>query len=452
MNLHIVILAAGQGTRMKSSLPKVLQPLAGRPLLAHVLDTANALQPAAIHVVYGHGGDAVRAAFAEAELQWVLQAEQKGTGHALAQAMPQIPDTATVLVLYGDVPLISAATLHSLATAGQQGLALLSVVLDEPMGYGRVLRTAQGAVERIVEQKDAQPQELEVREVNTGFMAAPASALRAWLAGLNCDNAQGEYYLTDCIGASVQEGKAVQALQASDVVETLGVNDRRQLADLERKLQRRLADECMGRGLHLADPARFDLRGALQFGQDCSIDVGCVLLGEVHLGADVHIGPHCVLENVHIGDGSRIEAFSHLSGAKLAEGCTVGPYARLRPGTQLERKAKVGNFVETKKALVGEGSKINHLSYVGDATLGRDVNIGAGTITCNYDGVNKHQTEIGDGAFIGSNSALVAPVRIGRGATIGAGSTISRDAPEEALTVARARQKSLFGWQRPKKS
>ena len=452
MELHIVILAAGQGTRMKSRRPKVLQDLAGRPLLAHVLDTAAALDPARIHVVYGHGGDQVRAAFAERPVSWVEQAEQKGTGHAVDVAMPQIPDGATVLVLYGDVPLIGASTLRELLQAAAQGLAILTVELDDPSGYGRILRDPEGAVRGIVEQKDASAEQLAIREANTGILAAPAAQLRGWLEGLDNDNAQGEYYLTDCVAASVAQGRAVAAAQAADEDEILGVNDRLQLAGLERIYQRRQASALLREGLGLADPARLDIRGRLRHGRDCHIDVNVVIEGEVVLGDGVRVGPNCVLRDVVIGDDSRIEAFRHLDGATLAGDCQVGPYARLRPGTELAARAKVGNFVETKKAQVGEGSKINHLSYVGDAVLGADVNVGAGTITCNYDGANKHLTQIDDGAFIGSNSALVAPVHIGAQATIAAGSTVTRDAPAEALTVARSRQKSITGWRRPTKS
>lgn len=451
MTLHIVILAAGKGTRMRSRRPKVLQTLAGRPLLAHVLDTAQRMRPEAIHVVIGHGAEQVCAAFPDEGVQWVEQVEQKGTGHAVQCAMPNIPTAATVLVLYGDVPLVSESALVDLAQAGQRQLAILTADMDDPTGYGRIVRNSEQQVQAIVEQKDATAAQRALCEVNTGFIAAPAAALQGWLAGLRCDNAQGEYYLTDCVAASVQQGGVVHGVRSRNVEDTLGVNDRRQLAQLERIVQRRQADQLMQGGLQLLDPERIDLRGTLEFGQDCQIDVNCLFEGRVVLGDDVSIGPNCVLRNVRIGSGSRIEAFTHIDGAELDTNVQVGPYARLRPGTRLARGAKVGNFVETKQTEVGPGSKINHLSYVGDAVLGTDVNVGAGTITCNYDGANKHRTEIGDGAFIGSNSALVAPVRIGAGATIGAGSTISRDAPEGTLTVARARQKSLTGWQRPQK-
>ncbi len=452
MNLHVVVLAAGQGTRMKSRRPKVLQPIAGRPLLGHVLHMAAHLAPKQIHVVYGHGGDQVRSAFADHTVNWVEQAEQLGTGHAVDRAMPSIPDDAMVLVLYGDVPLIRSVTMQRLIAAASEGLALLTVTLDEPEGYGRILRDASGAVHAIVEQKDASPEECAITEVNTGFLAAPAHLLRGWLAGLDCENAQGEYYLTDCVAASVAQGHPVATVTTEDTVEVLGVNDRIQLAHLERHYQAREALKLLHGGLTILDPARFDVRGSLKHGMDCVIDVNCLFQGEVKLGHDVVIGPNCVLEDVVIGDGARIEANSHLVGATVGANAQVGPYARLRPGTQLAAGAKVGNFVETKNAVVGLGSKINHLSYVGDAELGTGVNIGAGTITCNYDGVNKHKTVIGDGAFVGSNSALVAPVTIGAQATIGAGSTISHDAPEGALTVARGRQKTIPGWHRPRKA
>ncbi len=452
MSLHIVILAAGQGTRMKSRQPKVLQPLAGRALLSHVLDTANSLGPVVTHIVYGHGGDMVRQEFSGRSVAWVEQAEQLGTGHAVDQAMPGIPDDATVLVLYGDVPLIRSGTLRKLVDCATDGLALLTVPLDDPSGYGRILRDTQGAVQAIVEQKDALPDQLMINEVNTGFLAAPAGMLRGWLQGLDCNNAQREYYLTDCVAACVTEGHPVATVTTEDTVETLGVNDRIQLASLERHYQARQAAQLLRDGVTLLDPARFDLRGTLEHGMDCIIDVNCVLLGDVSLGHGVSIGPNCILENVVIENDAKIEANSHLSGAKVGEKAHVGPYARLRPGTQLAAGAKVGNFVETKNANVGLGSKINHLSYVGDAVLGQGVNVGAGTITCNYDGANKHQTVIEDGAFIGSNSALVAPVRVGAQATIGAGSTVSRDAPEGALTVARGRQKTITGWHRPTKA
>lgn len=451
--VHSVILAAGQGTRMKSARPKVLQSLAGQSLLQHVI--AGQARPVSdqIHVVYGHGGEMVRDAFADQpDLSWALQAEQLGTGHALAHALPAIEDDATVLVLYGDVPLVPADTLQELvARAAQGNLLILTVDAVDPTGYGRIVRDSAGQVQRIVEHKDANEQQLRITEVNTGILACEAGCLRAWVQALSSDNAQGEYYLTDCIAAAVADGVEVHAIKAASEADVAGVNNRQQLAALEREFQRRQADAAMASGLHLMDPARFDLRGSLDFGRDCQIDINVVLEGRVSLGDNVKIGANCILKDVVIGSATRIEPNSVLESATLAEDCVVGPFARLRPGTQLAAKAKVGNFVETKKTQVGKGSKINHLSYVGDATLGRDVNVGAGTITCNYDGVNKFQTHIEDGAFIGSDSALVAPVRIGAGATIGAGSVITEDAPANKLSLARGRQATIDNWQRPEK-
>nr|MBV6629891.1 bifunctional UDP-N-acetylglucosamine diphosphorylase/glucosamine-1-phosphate N-acetyltransferase GlmU [Oceanococcus sp. HetDA_MAG_MS8] len=451
MNLHIVILAAGAGTRMKSAQPKVLHCLAGRPLLGHVLHTAQSLTPAQTHVVYGHGGDMVRSEFAGYDLNWVLQDQQLGTGHAVQQAMPAIPDEAHVLVLYGDVPGLQPDTAKELLRAAADGLSILTVHMEDPSGYGRIIRSADGTVQAIVEHKDADPAQLSVQEVNTGFMAAPAKRLRNWLGQLSCNNAQGEYYLTDCVALARADEQMVEAVQTADHMQVQGVNDRVQLADLERRWQRRCAETLMRQGVTLADPHRLDLRGSLKAGEDCFIDVNCVIEGEVQLGAGVRIGPHCVLRNCTLEKGVEVKAFSHIEGAQLGAHCVIGPYARLRPGTKLAEQVRVGNFVETKKAEVGKGSKINHLSYVGDAQLGSGVNVGAGTITCNYDGVNKHQTHIGNDAFIGSNSALVAPVSIGTGATIAAGSTITKDAPENALTVARTKQRSIADWARPQK-
>ncbi len=452
MPVHSVILAAGQGTRMKSSRPKVLQTLAGQSLLSHVINRQARAVSSDIHVVYGHAGEQVKAAFAQdVDLHWVEQTEQLGTGHAVAQALPDIADDATVLVLYGDVPLVPAATLSALCQRASEGaLAILTVNLPDPSGYGRILRE-QREIRGIVEHKDATAAQLEITEVNTGLLAAPIGPLRRWIAALSSDNAQGEYYLTDCVAAAVADGLAVESVSAAAEADVAGVNNRQQLAALERAFQLQQAEQMMAQGLQLMDPQRFDLRGQLSFGQDCLIDVNAVLEGQVVLGDRVQIGPNCQLKNCQIGADTQIHANSVLEEAQVAEHCTVGPFARLRPGTQLASRAKVGNFVETKKVEVGEGSKINHLSYVGDAKLGRDVNVGAGTITCNYDGVNKHLTEIGDGAFIGSDAALVAPVKIGAGATIGAGSVISRDAPADKLTVARGRQMTIDRWQRPSK-
>jgi bifunctional UDP-N-acetylglucosamine pyrophosphorylase / glucosamine-1-phosphate N-acetyltransferase len=453
MPLSIVILAAGQGKRMRSDLPKVLQPLAGRPLLQHVVDCARALGAAGIHIVYGHGGERVRAAFADQDLGWALQAEQNGTGHAVMQAMPAIPDDHLVLVLYGDVPLIQSATLKDLvARAGERSLVLLSVELDDPTGYGRVLRDRAGNVYRIVEQKDASRKELAVRESNTGLMAAPAAALRRWLASLGNDNAQREYYLTDVVTLAVRDGFKVEAVVAPTAAEVLGVNDRLQLAGLEAEYRSLRARELMEAGVTLADPARIDVRGRVVCGRDVAIDVNVVLEGEVTLGDRVVVGAGCVLRDVRVGADTVLHPYCVLVGAALDERCSVGPFARLRPGSRLRADAHVGNFVELKNATLGEGSKANHLSYLGDATLGRRVNVGAGTITCNYDGVNKWPTFIEDGAFIGSGTMLVAPVTVGRDATIGAGSTISRPVPPGTLTLERSQQQTLDGWRRPVKA
>ncbi|NGX17695.1 UDP-N-acetylglucosamine diphosphorylase/glucosamine-1-phosphate N-acetyltransferase [Wenzhouxiangella sp. XN24] len=450
--MHVVILAAGQGTRMKSALPKVLQPLAGRPLLAHVLGRALGLGAHATHVVYGHGGDAVPQAFPEADVRWVLQAERLGTGHAVAQAMPGIPDDAVVLVLYGDVPLIEASTLKPLVTAAREGkLALLGVKLDDPTGYGRIVRDAGGKVVRIVEEKDASAAERAVAEVNTGIMAAPAGRLRAWLGGLSNRNAQGEYYLTDVVGLAVAEGMTVEALQAPTVAEVLGINDRAQLAGLETTLRRRIAADLMTAGVTLADPARIDVRGRVDAGRDVFIDINAVFEGVVELGDNVSIGPNVFIRDSRLGPGCVVQPNTVIEGADVGPGCELGPFARFRPGAELADGVRVGNFVEIKNSRIGPASKVNHLSYIGDAEIGTRVNVGAGTITCNYDGANKHRTVIGDDVFVGSNTALVAPVNIGAGATIGAGSTVSKDAPPAELTVARSKQVTVRGWKRPVK-
>lgn len=451
-NLSVIILAAGQGTRMRSARPKVLQPLGGRPMLGHVLATARELGPRKIHVVYGHGGDAVPAAFDDATLDWVLQAEQLGTGHAVQQAMPNVADTDVVLVLYGDVPLIRPATLERLTLAAAEGaLAVLTAHPEDPTGYGRIVRSRKGAIERIVEHKDASDSERGIGEINTGLLAAPAGHLRRWLDRLGNDNAQGEYYLTDIIAMAVADGVPVEGIAADDYAEVHGINNRRQLADAEAILRDRHATALLEQGVTLVDPQRLDVRGRLSCGRDVVIDVNVIIEGNVELGDDVHIGPNCVIRNSRIGAGSRVEAFSHVDGALLGTYTQIGPYARLRPGAELAEQAKVGNFVEIKKARLGPGAKVNHLSYIGDAELGPDVNIGAGTITCNYDGVNKHRTVIEAGAFVGSNTSLVAPVTVGRDATIGAGSVISKDAPAGKLTLTRARQTTLDSWKRPTK-
>ena len=450
--LHAIILAAGEGKRMKSRRPKVLQAVAGRPMLGHVIDTARALGAAGIHVVYGHGGDQVRAAFAgDADLRWAEQAQQLGTGHAVQQAMPGVPDGARVLVLYADVPLITADTLRALVAAAGEGLAVLTETLADPTGYGRVIVGADGRVEAIVEHKDASEAQRAVRLVNTGVIAAPAADLRRWLGALRNDNAQGEYYLTDVFAMARAEGRPAAHAGCTVAGEAEGANDAIQLARLERAYQRRAAEALMRGGVRLADPARFDLRGQVQAGADVEIDVDVVLEGRVVLGEGVRIGPFCRLRDVELGAGTVVAAHSDLEGVIAGEACTIGPFARLRPGTELAPEVHVGNFVETKKSRLGRGTKANHLSYLGDAVIGSRVNIGAGTITCNYDGVNKSTTTIGDGAFIGSNSSLVAPVEIGEDATIGAGSVIGKPAPAGKLTVARARQVTVDGWQRPKK-
>jgi bifunctional UDP-N-acetylglucosamine pyrophosphorylase / glucosamine-1-phosphate N-acetyltransferase len=449
--LSIVILAAGQGKRMASALPKVLQPLAGKPLLQHVLETARSLDPAALHVVYGHGGEQVRAAFAGRAIKWTLQAQQRGTGHAVQQAMPDIPDDHLVLVLYGDVPLLRAGTLRELvALASDKSLALLTVKLADPAGYGRVVR-ARGKVRSVVEHKDATRAQLKLREGNTGVLVAPAKLLRKWLGRLRTDNAQGEYYLTDVIAMAVKDRVGVAALVAANETEVLGVNDRLQLAQLEAALRQSRASELLRAGVTLADPARFDLRGELSAGRDVFIDVNVVIEGKVALADNVRVGPNCVLRDVSLGAGTEVRSHCVLDGAEAGRDCVIGPYTRLRPGTRLAAGAHVGNFVEVKNSSIGAGSKANHLTYLGDATVGANVNVGAGTITCNYDGVNKARTIIEDGVFIGSGNMLVAPVTIGAAATTAAGSTITDNAPAGKLTVARARQVTIDGWKRPAK-
>lgn len=449
--LHVIVLAAGEGKRMKSARPKVLLPLAGRPMLAHVIDAARALAPAGIHVVYGHRGDQVRAAFAHAaDLTWVLQAEQHGTGHAVRLALPEIPDGARVLVLYGDVPLIAPATLRPLA-ASANDLVVLAAELLDPRGYGRIVRDGLGQVRAIVEEKDASSEQRAINLVNTGIVAAQAGRLRDWLGRVGNSNAQGEYYLTDVFGLAAADGDPAACALCTDPHEAFGANDPWQLAELERRYQRHQAHTLCLAGARLADPARFDLRGSLTFGHDVEIDVDVIFEGAVQLGDDVAIGPYCRIRDCTLAPGTRVLAHCDLEGVVTHGPCQIGPFARLRPGTELAEGVHIGNFVETKKTTLGRGSKANHLTYLGDAVIGAGVNVGAGTITCNYDGVNKSVTTIGDNAFIGSNSALVAPVAVGAGATIGAGSVITKDAPEQQLTVARARQTSLPDWQRPKK-
>jgi bifunctional UDP-N-acetylglucosamine pyrophosphorylase/glucosamine-1-phosphate N-acetyltransferase len=450
--LHVIILAAGEGKRMKSRAPKVLQRIAGRPMLAHVIDAARELDAAGVHIVYGHGGDQVRAAFAsQPDLRWAEQAQQLGTGHAVQQAMPGVPDQARVLVLYADVPLITVATLRRLLAVGEDRAAVLVETLADPAGYGRVVLDGNGDVQAIVEHKDANEIQRAVRLVNTGVVAAPALALRRWLSRLGNDNAQGEYYLTDIFAMARSEGHPAGVAACAEAGEAEGANDPIQLARLERAFQRRAAEALMVQGARLADPARYDQRGDVSVGSDVEIDANVILEGSVWLGDGVRIGPFCRLRDVELAAGTVVHSHCDLQGVVTRGACSVGPFARLRPGTDLAEGVHIGNFVETKKTRLGPGSKANHLSYLGDAEIGAAVNIGAGTITCNYDGVNKFTTTIGDGAFIGSNSSLVAPVEIGEGATIGAGSVITKPAPAGKLSVARGRQATLDGWQRPTK-
>jgi bifunctional UDP-N-acetylglucosamine pyrophosphorylase/glucosamine-1-phosphate N-acetyltransferase len=449
--LHVIVLAAGAGTRMKSSRPKVLMPLAGRPLLAHVIAAARALQPAALHIVHGHGSEQVQAACADqADLLWTLQAERLGTGHAVEQALASVPDGVRVLVLYGDVPLTRVATLQQLVQTDAV-LCLLTTRLADPHGYGRVLCDDGGRVQAVVEEKDADDSQRAVTLVNTGILVADAQALRGWLARLDRNNAQGEYYLTDIFRMAAQEGRAALSVECADPLEAAGANNPLQLTELEAAYRQRAAHALLLDGVRLADPSRIDVRGTVDAGCDVELDIDVILEGGVVLGDDVRVGAFTRLKDVQLAAGTVVQSHCDLEGVITHGPCTIGPFARLRPGTELDAGVHIGNFVETKKTRIGEGSKANHLSYLGDTEIGRGANIGAGTITCNYDGVNKHLTRIGDGAFIGSNSALVAPVTIGAQATIGAGSVITHDAPDGELTVARGRQHTLHGWHRPVK-
>jgi bifunctional UDP-N-acetylglucosamine pyrophosphorylase / glucosamine-1-phosphate N-acetyltransferase len=451
MPLEIIVLAAGQGKRMHSQLPKILHPLAGRPLLAHVLTAARALEPRKLVVVHGHGAEQVRAAFADAPVEWVLQAEQLGTGHAVQQAMARISPAAHVLILYADVPLIRPSTLKQLVEASRDGIAVMTAELDDATGYGRIVRKGPDHVARIVEHKDASREELAIREINAGFMAMQARRLSGWLGKLTNRNAQKEYYLTDVVTLAVAEGLTVRAVKVDDAWEAAGVNSKRDLADLERQFQRNEARRLLEDAVTLADPARIDVRGELKCGNDVVIDVNCIFEGRVALGDGVRVGPNCVLRNVSVGAGTEVLAFSYLEDSDVGARCRVGPYARLRPGSSLAEDVHVGNFVEVKASRIGKGSKANHLTYIGDSEVGAGVNVGAGTITCNYDGAAKHRTVIEDDCFIGSDATLVAPVRIARGSYIGAGSTISKDTPAGQLTVARARQVSIASWKPPGK-
>jgi len=448
--VNIVILSAGPGKRMHSSTPKVLHRLAGRALLAHVFDTAKQLSPKVICVVYGHGGERVRQAVEENGVVWVMQEPQLGTGHAVMQAAPHLDERWPTLVLYGDVPLIRAETLRHLVDATGKGLGLLTAILDSPTGYGRILRNGKKVV-GIVEEKDANVRQRALREINTGIVVAPTKKLKAWLGKLQNNNAQKEYYLTDIVALATKERVPVTAIQADATWETLGVNSRAQLAELERIYQRKLAASLLEQGVALADPSRCDVRGSLACGRDVAVDVNCVFEGEVKLGDGVAVGANCVLKDVTVGAGTRIEPFCHLEDADIGADCRIGPYARIRPGTRLAEGVHIGNFVEVKASSIGAGSKANHLTYIGDSEVGRNVNVGAGTIVCNYDGANKHRTVIEDDVFIGSDTQLVAPVRVGRGATLGAGTTLTKDAPAGELTLSRVKQVSIPGWQRPAK-
>ena len=438
---------------MRSALPKVLHPLAGQPMLSHVIAAARQLNPTKLHLVIGHGAEQIQQQIPDSDIHWVEQTEQLGTGHAVQQVLPHLPDTGQVLVLYGDVPLIQSRTLEQLLqTAPSQGIGLLTVPLADPAGYGRIVRDAQGQIQAIVEQKDASPEQQQIQEINTGILTLSAQALHHWLPQLSNDNAQNEYYLTDLIALCVQHGQSVAAVQPQSVQEIQGVNSRQQLAELERVYQRQQAECLMQAGVSVLDPARLDIRGQVNVGQDTTLDVNVILSGECQIGSGCSIGPNVLIHNSRIGDNVTIKANSVIEDAVVHNHADIGPFARLRPGTDLGENARIGNFVETKNAQIGQGSKINHLSYVGDAEVGQDVNIGAGTITCNYDGANKHKTIIKDRVFIGSDTQLVAPVTVEEGATIGAGSTITRTAPAEALSLSRTKQRTLEGWQRPTKN
>jgi len=451
LGLSTIILAAGQGTRMRSSLPKVLQPLAGRPLLAHVVECAAALEADDVCVVYGHGAEAVRNEFPGDALRWALQAEQLGTGHAVQQAMPETPDKNRVLILFGDVPLLTPGTCQRLLDeTPDSDVAVLTVDMEDPTGYGRIIRE-NGNVSCIVEEKDAGPEEKTVREINTGVLLCPAAKLKGWLDNLGNDNAQGEYYLTDAIAMAVNDGVIVHGVKADSWIEVMGINDKKQLAEVERALQARLVDELMKEGVGFADPARVDIRGTLKCGTDVFIDVNAVFEGDVELGDGVKIESNNLVRDTKLGAGTVLHSNCHLEGATTGNHCEIGPFARMRPGAELANNVKVGNFVEIKKSTVADGSKVNHLTYIGDTEIGKMVNVGAGTITCNYDGANKYKTRIGDGAFIGSGVELVAPVEIGAGATVGAGSTITKNVEDNQLALGRSRQKVVPGWKKPAK-
>ena len=452
MDVSVVILAAGQGKRMCSDLPKILQPLAGRPLLAHVIDTVKSLQPDRICVVYGHGGDLVRETFVDEDLAWVLQAEQLGTGHAVLQALPEVGNDDIVLILCGDVPLVRAETIEPLiAVAASDNLAILTTDLDDPAGYGRIVRDIENYVKSIVEERDANDEQKSITEINTGLMACRAPLLSQWLQRISPDNAQGEYYLTDIVGCAIDDNIAVVPVSTEYSDEVLGINDKKQLADAERNYQRAVVDGLLQQGVTIIDPQRVDVRGSLTCGRDVVIDVNTIFEGDVVLGDGVQVGANTIISDSTLGAGTRILPNCILDQATVGQSCEIGPFSRTRPGVEMADQAKLGNFVEVKKSRIGRGSKVNHLTYIGDATLGERVNVGAGTITCNYDGANKHPTVIGDGAFIGSGVELVAPVTVGEGATIGAGATVSKEAPAGQLTIERTRQKVVKGWERPVK-
>ncbi len=450
--MNIVILAAGMGKRMHSSLPKVLHLLAGKSMLEHVIATARALIPEKLVIVYGHGGEQVLRQITGPDLIFVKQEPQLGTGHAVMQAVPELDESVPTLILYGDVPLIGIESLRRLVSvAGNERLGILTVEMPDPTGYGRIIRV-DGRIRRIVEQKDGREEELAVKEINTGMMVVPTALLKRWLSSLTNDNVQGEYYLTDIVSRAVSENIDIVSSQPDDISETMGVNSKKQLAKLERVYQKNIASRLLDDGVSLADPDRIDVRGSLQCGRDVFIDVNCVFEGEVTLADGVTVGPNCVVRNCLIGENAEIRPFCHLDGAKIGPGSLIGPYARLRPGAELGEEVHIGNFVEVKNSHIAAQSKANHLAYVGDSTVGSRVNIGAGAITCNYDGANKHRTVIGDDAFIGTNCELVAPVRVGSGATIGAGTTLTKDAPAGSLTISRARQTTINDWKRPVKS
>ncbi len=451
MTVDVIILAAGKGTRMRSQMPKVLHPIAGKSMLAHVIESARQLTDAKLHIVIGHGAEQVKAVDSGDDINWVMQEEQLGTGHAVLQTVPGLRPEGTSIILYGDVPLIRKETLESLVEQTTNGaMALLTAEFDDPTGYGRIERS-DGLVSAIVEQKDANVSQLAIKEINTGFMAAPSKHLISWLPKLRNDNAQQEYYLTDLVAMAASENVKINTCRPTSLSEVEGVNSKQQLIALERVFQRQQADKFLEQGLAILDPARFDLRGTLSCGEDSTIDVNCVFEGKVNIGNNVYIGPNCVISDSTIEDNVEIKANSVLEQAVVGRDCIVGPFARLRPDTVLGEGAKIGNFVEVKKSSLGKGSKVNHLSYIGDASIGDGCNIGAGTITCNYDGANKFKTELGDNVFIGSNSTLVAPIEISENGFVGAGSTLTKNVKNDELAVGRGRQKNIKGWQRPVK-